>query len=82
MLDYEARVENEYYFGSLDLVLRIDGKNYLADVKTYQAYKYLYGIVDDVMGKRGKPLLKSSDKKKVTMQTSMYRNAYDKFPID
>ncbi len=87
LLDYNSVVKWDDYEGSLDIILEIPWKDntketWLIDIKTYDAYKYLNGIKDDIIGKRGKPLLSSSNKKKVTLQTSMYRNAYTKYPID
>ena len=81
LIDYDFYVETDKYFGSWDAVMRINWENWLIDLKTYDAYKYLFWIKDDILNKKWQPKLSSSNRKKVTLQTSMYRNAYEENEI-
>lgn len=73
----EASFECEEYRWTTDgIYCIIDPKTHeeeyvILDWKTWGAYKYLYGI------DMGKPLVKSSDKKKVSVQLSMYQKMFD-----
>ena len=45
-------VETDDYIGSGDAVMLINGEYWLIDLKTYDAYKYLIGVKDDIIGKK------------------------------
>ena len=74
-LEAEIYLENEEYFGTTDGVYAFqhEGETVvgLVDWKTWKAYKYIYGILEDTV----KPMkASSSDIKKTGLQLSMYRN--------
>lgn len=74
-LEAEIYLENEEYFGTTDGVyaFKHEGETVvgLVDWKTWKAYKYIYGILEDAV----KPMkASSSDIKKTGLKLSMYRN--------
>ena len=51
-------------------------RNVLLDWKTYGAYKYLYGIRQDILKKDGSVNWRKDDFKKLSLQLAMYERGF------
>lgn len=74
-IEAEVYLENDEYFGTTDGIYAFNYKGEwvigLVDWKTWKAYKFIYGILEDPV----KPMkASSSDIKKTGLQLSMYSN--------
>ena len=70
---WEVFIETDDYYWVSDWILKINWQNILVDYKTWTAYKSLYWIENKILKKDWTPYAKTNDVKKVSLQTSMYK---------
>ncbi len=63
--------------GVYSLKINWERKNVLLDWKTYGAYKYMYGINQEVRKKDGTPNWRKDDFKKLSLQLAMYSRWFE-----
>ena len=69
---WELYIETDEYYWISDWVLAKQAKNILVDYKTWTAYKWLYGIANNILKKNGEPYSRKDDVEKTSLQLSLY----------